>query len=426
MRDRQRSWRRSTALDDLVGKRTGERIRILRDRRGLSRPVLAGLVGRSPEWLKGIESGRRLPPRLELLVRLAEALGLDDVAILAGTDMNLGPRASIPVASFARVPLPAAPALSEAVRAPLLNAPDRPVDVVALGGRVAHAWRIWHASRTHRMDVGRILPGLVTDARVAVRLSTGNQRRAANALLADVYTLVQHELAYASGPDLLGIVADRGVAAAQEADLPIPLAGAAWTLASVWRSSGDLDGALEIATEAERLLATRLDGGSAELRAMYGAMQLHASITHAKAGRDGDAHRCHDAAARTVGLLPPGYHHPITQFGASNVAIYGVSIAAKLSKSATARQRARRIDPDTIPSRERRAHLLVDVALTYHQTRDYGAALGWLEHAYAECSDSSVRYSPAARQMVADIVDRGGPMIDRRARAFAQLLGVPV
>src|SRR5690242_12434391 len=34
-------------LDDLAGKRTGERIQVLRERRGLSRPVLAGLVGTS-------------------------------------------------------------------------------------------------------------------------------------------------------------------------------------------------------------------------------------------------------------------------------------------------------------------------------------------------------------------------------------------
>src|SRR5215469_11117130 len=63
-------------LDDLAGKRTGERIQILRERRGLSRPVLAGLVGMSASWLKGIEQGRRLPPRLPVLVKLAEALAV--------------------------------------------------------------------------------------------------------------------------------------------------------------------------------------------------------------------------------------------------------------------------------------------------------------------------------------------------------------
>ena len=82
-------------LDDLAGKRTGERIQILRERRG---PVLAGLVGMSASWLKGIERGTRLPPRLPLLVKLAEALAVGDVAVLAGIDMDMGGAASVPVA----------------------------------------------------------------------------------------------------------------------------------------------------------------------------------------------------------------------------------------------------------------------------------------------------------------------------------------
>ena len=58
-------------VDDLAGKRTGERIQILRERKGLSRPVL---------------------------VKLAEALAVGDVTVLAGTDMNLGSGQAIPVA----------------------------------------------------------------------------------------------------------------------------------------------------------------------------------------------------------------------------------------------------------------------------------------------------------------------------------------
>ena len=80
-------------LDDLAGKRTGERVQILRERRGLSRPVLAMLVGMSASWLKGIERGTRLPPRLPLPVKLA----VGDVAVLAGTDMDLCGAASLQV-----------------------------------------------------------------------------------------------------------------------------------------------------------------------------------------------------------------------------------------------------------------------------------------------------------------------------------------
>ena len=66
--------------------------------------MLAGLIATSAAWLKGIEHGTRLPPRLPLLVKLAEALAVGDVAVMAGIDMDLGGAASVPVASFARIP----------------------------------------------------------------------------------------------------------------------------------------------------------------------------------------------------------------------------------------------------------------------------------------------------------------------------------
>ncbi|MEV5411019.1 helix-turn-helix transcriptional regulator [Thermopolyspora sp. NPDC052614] len=411
-------------LDDLEGKKTGRRIQIIRERKGMSRPVLAGLVGRSPEWLKGIESGRRLPPRLPMLVRLAEVLAVGDVAVLVGTDMDLG-GASIPVSSFARIPHEAVPAIREAVRDPLLTVPDSPADLDMLRARTAEAWHTWHTSPTHRTDVGRILPSLVTDVRAAARTAEGRERREANALLSDLWALVQHVIVWASEPEFLWVVADRAMAAAQEADDPLALAGGAWTLAIVQRSGGDVDGAITLVQDAAELLRPYLEDGTDELRAMYGALQLHAATTAARAGREGDAWRYWDEGEAVARRLPRGYHHRWTMFGASNVELHAVSIGADLSKSATAMERAERINPDTIPSRERRARLMVEIARAYYQRRDFTSSLHWLEEAYA-ISHDSVHYSPTGRQMVSEIVDQGGALIDRRARAFAERLGLPL
>jgi transcriptional regulator with XRE-family HTH domain len=412
-------------LDDLAGKRTGERIQILRERKGLTRPMLAGLVGMSPSWLKGIERGTRLPPRLPLLVKLAEALAVGDVAVLAGADMDLGGSTSVPVASFARIPHDAVPAIREAVRDPLLIIPAVPVDVAAIAGRAADAWRLWHQSTEHRTDVGRVLPRLLTDARVAARAAEGPDRRAANAVLADVYALVQHEVVWASETELTWTAADRAMMAAHEADTPTALAGGAWTLGMVQRSAGDTDGALTLARDAMALLEPRLEEADDQLRAIYGALQLHAATTAARAGREGDAWRHWDAASTTARNLTDHYHHPVFMFGASNVKLHAVSIAADLSKSAEARNHAEDIDPDEIPSRERRSRLGVEIARTYHQRRDYPAMLHWLEQAYQTSADS-VRYSPTARQMTADAVDHGGALISRRARSLAGSVGLPL
>ena len=145
-------------LDDLAGKRTGERIQILRERRGLSRPVLAGLVGMSASWLKGIERGTRLPPRLPLLVKLAEALAVGDVAVLAGTDMDLGGAASVPVSSFARIPHDAVPAIREAIRDPLLTVPAGLIDVAALAARTVRHHVALPASYEPRLSAASTRP----------------------------------------------------------------------------------------------------------------------------------------------------------------------------------------------------------------------------------------------------------------------------
>ncbi|MGY1436411.1 helix-turn-helix domain-containing protein [Streptomyces reniochalinae] len=52
----------------------GQRVRVLRVRRGMSREVLAGLVGRSASWVKQIEGGRLQMPKPPMVLRLAKVL----------------------------------------------------------------------------------------------------------------------------------------------------------------------------------------------------------------------------------------------------------------------------------------------------------------------------------------------------------------
>lgn len=52
----------------------------------MTRPVLAGLVGRSTDWLKKIETGARQLNSLPLLLQIARVLGVHDLAEIAGGD----------------------------------------------------------------------------------------------------------------------------------------------------------------------------------------------------------------------------------------------------------------------------------------------------------------------------------------------------
>ena len=71
--------------------------------------------------------------------------------------------------SFARIPHDAVPAIRETVRDRLLVIPAGPVDVAVLKARTADAWHVWHQSTQHRADLGRLLPRVITDARIAAR-----------------------------------------------------------------------------------------------------------------------------------------------------------------------------------------------------------------------------------------------------------------
>lgn len=177
----------------------GERLKYLRSRRGMTREVLGGLVGKSAEWVKAIENGRLQQPKLHMLLRLAEALRIRELSELTGDR-------SVPIRVFTG---PGHPALS-AVRAAIntiawADGPPEPLD--HLQARLDAAWRARHASPDHRTVLGAILPGLIRDAQRAVSFYEGTERRRAHAILAETYNLAQFFLAYQPAADLLWRVA---------------------------------------------------------------------------------------------------------------------------------------------------------------------------------------------------------------------------
>jgi transcriptional regulator with XRE-family HTH domain len=395
----------------------GDRLRRYRERAGMSRPVFGGLVGRSAEWVKAVEAGRLAMPRLSMLLHIAEVLGVDDLAELTGDQ-------SARIDRFSRGEHPSVPAVQAAVNRYTLGSPaGQPFPTDVLRGRVDAAWRTWHQSTDRRTDVGLLLPPLIADVQAAAATFDGADRRAAHAILADTYHLTQHLLVNAADPALLWLVVDRAMAAAQVADRPLALAGGAWTVGMMLRGAGRMDEALALVREAADLLEPRLGDADDEWRAMWGALQLHGATTAARVGRDGEAWSWWDRAARIARTLPAGYMHPWTAFGAANTELHAVSLTVDLWKSREALRRAERIDPSSIPSRERRGRFYVEMARGHFAAKDKIAATRLLLLASDEGVDA-VRWSPAARVIVDDL--RAHPPLAARddVYALASRLGV--
>ncbi|MGH3681236.1 MAG: helix-turn-helix domain-containing protein [Natronosporangium sp.] len=374
----------------------GERLRAHRERAGKTRAVLGGLVGRSEEWVKAVESNRLHMPRLPILIRLAEALGIDDLAELTGSS-------AIEVRRVAYGEHPTVPAIRDAVQRYPLTRPDRPVPHEAgLRSRVDRAWTLWHGSRTRRSDVGALLPALLRDCQDRALTSDGESRRSSHRVLADAYHLAQHALVNAADPDLLWLIVERAMAAARIADEPLTLAGAAWTVGMMLRGAGRMEEAEVLIQEGAGLLEPRLADAPDDWRGMWGALQLHGALTAARAGNDGVAWAYWDRASQAARSLPAGYAHPWTMFGQANVELTAVSLTVDLWKSREALRRAELIDPDSIPSRERRGRLFVEMARGHHATNQKVAATRLLLAACDQGVDA-VRYSPAARAIIDDL-----------------------
>lgn len=397
------------------GEPFGARLQLLRTRRGMTREVLGGLVGRSAEWVKAVETGRLQQPKLQMLLRLAEALRVRDLAELAGD-----PAASVRL--FAGPGHPALPAVRDAINAiPWLDGPAEPVPL--LRARLDAAWRARHAAPDHRTVLGGILPSLIRDCQRAVRQYQGADRRRAQAVMAGVWNLAQFFLAYQPDAGLLWRVAERSIAAAQESDDPRAIGGAVWLLAQAHRDQGEFEAAAEVNRQALELLAPRLENGGPEVAAIYGALLFEAAYTAARAGERGTAWGRWDQADAVAMRLPADYYDPMTSFSRVIMGAHAVTVAVEGRERGEAVRQARRTQGLPIPSAPRLGRHLIEVARAHHLAGDTGAALGALGAAQGVAPET-IRYNGYARSIVVELATSGPAARRREAGALAERIGM--
>ncbi|MFQ6325622.1 helix-turn-helix domain-containing protein [Nocardia sp. CWNU-33] len=395
----------------------GARIRLHRDRIGMSRPVLAGLVGRSPEWLKAVENGRLHPPRLPMLLRLARALGLADLADLTGNGY------AVPVSVYAGPQHPALTAVQTALTEYRTGTASAEPDLAHLVLRLDQAWRIRHASPDHRTQLGALLPGLIRDAQSLARNATGDDRRSARKLLSGVYQLTDFYVAYQPAPELVWLVADRALAEAYEADDPFTIGGATWAMVQALRDAGRWEEALALADSAIRALTTHLDSAPPDWHGMVGALEAEVAYVYARRGRYGDAWRHWERADRIATTLGPDYRHTQSSFSQPVMAAHATTLGVELHRPGEALRAAAAIDPATIASVPRRSRHLIETARAESQREDHHAALALLEQA-AQVAPETIRYNGFARDIVHSLVARPPAGTRDRLRDLERRIGL--
>ncbi|MFE4647763.1 helix-turn-helix domain-containing protein [Streptomyces sp. NPDC056707] len=397
----------------------GQRMQILRTKRGMSRPVVAGLLGMSPSWVKQVERGEIGMPKLPIVLRIAELLRVRDLSDLTGdqsaaVDLFIGP-------GHSRLP-----AVRDAVNALTLGGNREAPSAEHLAARLAKAWTARHQAPNHREVIGELLPGLIRDAQLTVRQAdSAADRRAAQAVLSEVYSLSQFFVAYQPDSALLWRVAERGMVAAQESEDPHAIGVAAWLAAQAHRDSGPshFDAADAMTMEALGYLERFLPDADDRTVAITGALQFEAGYTAARRGENGSAWGWWDKAQATARRLAPGYYHPITSFSQAIMGAHAVTVAVELRAGGESVRQAVAADTTAIPSRPRLARHRIEEARAYQLDGQAETALATLEKAH-QAAPETIKYNGYARRIVLEETESKVPARRQRAAALADQLGL--
>lgn len=399
--------------------RFGQRMQILRQRRGMTREVLGGLLGKSTEWVKAMEKGRLHPPKIDTVLAIAEALRVRDLSELAGgrpLDAGL----------FIGLRHPLLTAVAAAVDSLSLTTDRQAPPTAHLHARLAQAWASRHRSKDHRTVVGGLLPDLIRDARLAVRQADrASDRRAAQAVLSEVYALSQFFVAYQPDSSLLWRVAQRGMIAAQESEDPHAIGVAAWLAAQAHRDSGPgcYDAADTVTLEALRYLEPLLPDATDDVRAVHGALVFEAGYTAARRGDTAVAWAYWDQADKMSKTLPEDYFHRTTSFSQAIMGAHATTVAVELHAGGESVRQAARAEARAIPSRPRRARHRIEQARAYQLAGQPHVALATLEHAW-QAAPETVRWNGYAKRILLEGSESKVPERRRRASELAVKVGL--
>lgn len=384
-------------IPDTAPATFGQRVRTARERAGQTRAVLGGLVGRSPEWVKAIENGRLRTPRLPLLLRLADVLGVQDLSELTGDDR-------VTAATSTKAAHDALPAVRAALTTYRLSGMDeQPEPGEDLARRVRQAWQVWHGIGAHRTQVAVLLPDLLADCQHAARALGGTDRRRALVALAETYHLAQLYLSFQPAPELVMLTGDRAMTAAQDADSPRAMAAAAWYMNHVFRDAGERHEArVDLAMKAADLL--RPDTSPEDL-ARWGLLHLAAALSYAKVGRRGDAERFWDRADDAAHRLGD-YTHPYLIFGRGMVDAYAITMNNDLVRPGAAVEAANTVDVGPMPSATRRSFHQIEQARAYSLQGETVAVVTLLKRAF-ETSPETARFNLFAHGQLRELPEEG-------------------
>ncbi|MCA1222085.1 helix-turn-helix domain-containing protein [Streptomyces sp. 8L] len=378
----------------------GERIAFHRRRRGYTQQVLAGLVGRSTDWLVKAESGRRKPPRIDMLAELARVLRVP-----------LGELVGQPVLMEDERQQDDVPAVRDALMSPrrlsrLLFGPEAEAQLPNSGPSAELAEQTWSDYQSGRL--GKViagLPGLLQTAQEledrAARSAT--ERRECWAVSARVHHLAATTLAKIGESDISWLAAERAMQAADESGDPLVLASAARSGTHALLANGRYDEAMELGDTAARWLSARVDETDPAALSLLGMIFLRAAIAAARRQDRATATSLLNRAEALADRLGSDENHWQTSFGPTNVVLHRLSAELDLDNISYVVEHGQ-IDVGHMPT-ERGVSHRIDHARALSLAGQGDSAFAELRTA-EHVSPQLVRNNPRVRDTLRDLIKR--------------------
>ena len=391
----------------------GERVAWYRRRRGMSQEVLAGLVGRTTDWLSKVENNRIELDRLSVIRALADALDVTLGDLLAEPTLmewsNESGRRTVPALRAAL--------MDYRLLTPQLAANIAEGEPPALRDLRADVGEVWDAYQASRYGFAtRQLPLLLADALSAVRSYTGDEQQEAQALLAMVYQGAAMVLGKLGETELAWIAADRGLTAAQQSGNAVISGSLFRSVAFSLLSTGRFETAVQLVNDAAGILQPGLGNASPAYLSVYGTLFLTGSMAAARADDRATATAFLREADESARRLGSDGNHMWTAFGPTNVTIHRVATAGEFGDMQIAAELGQQLDTSGLPV-ERRVRHNLEVARALSAWNRTDEALAMVLTA-EEIAPEQVRHHYMSRELVLGWVrgTRGRP-----SRSVAEL-----
>src|SRR6266571_344773 len=387
----------------------GERVAWYRRRRGLSQEVLAGLVGRSTDWLQKAENNRIELDRLSVIRLLAQVL---DVSIgdLIGEPTLLDWTAD---SRTQTVPAVRAVLMDYSQLSPLLGDGDDTSDPPALDQLAQRVSGVFDAYQQSRFGyVTAQAPGLLQNAVSAARSAEGDADGRAHELLALSYQAAASLLTKLGEADLAWIAAERGLTAAQRTGSRVVLGSLFRSVTHTLLATGRFQPAVRLVDRAASMLSSELGNADDRMLSVYGSLFLAGAMAASRAEDRPTTRAFLQEAQESADRLGRDANHLWTAFGPTNGAIHRVNTAMELGDVQIALDIGPLLDTSGLPA-ERRVRHALEVARAYSARNRRDEGLAMLLEA-ERTAPEQVRHHFISRQLVLTWVrqQRGKPSVE--------------